>query len=348
MSVSYAFGKAERRQAAGFLLPRLLAILAVATALLYLVAVTPGVPYHVRELFGNQPTPFQALLFAVMVLLALGPPALFGLQLIRQPAPWAWVFPLAILIHAVLVFLVFRFATPIGSVHDLVGLPSWPLPAELERLIRFVALFLVVSVCIAGGTALLYAITRSFQPLRFLWWVLYALVFLVFAYWVVVMRSATDNVTILLRGDASPLSWLAVAVWMVLLAFGASLLAERLSGVFTGTVAALFGLVLLAPLSYGALWLATEPRVLGPQTGLSALEFLLSGSRSDYGLRDAEVFGRYLVTYAALMLLLTFAQYPVWVSYATRRFARNPMVQTGGGDPDVPDTAPDPQDNQQG
>ncbi len=328
MSVNSAFGETERRQAIAFLLLRLALILAVATLLLYLVAVTPGVPYHVRELFGSRPTPLQALLFAVMVLLALGPPALLGLQLIRRPAPWAWLFPIAMLAHAVLIFLVFRYATPIASVHDLVGMPQWPMPAELERLIRFVALFLVVSVSVAGGTALLFDITRSFQPLRVLWWVLYAAVFLALGYWIVVMLAATDNVAVLLRGRASPVSWLALALWVLLLAFAASLLAQRLAGVFTGTLAAVFGVALLAPLSYAVLLLATEPRVLGPQSGLSALEFLLSGSRYEYGFRGSQLFGRYLLNYLVAMLLLTFAQYPVWVGYSTRRFARNPLAQT--------------------
>jgi hypothetical protein len=231
-----------------------------------------------------------------------------------------------------LVFLVFRYATPIASVQDLVGLPRWAIPAELERLLRFIALFVLVSVSVAGGTALLYAITRSFQPLRFLLWLAYAVVFLLLGYWVVVTLAATDNVIILLRGDASLLSWLALSLWMLLLAFGASLLAERLAGVFTGTVAALFGLVLLAPLSYGALWLATEPRVLGPESDLSALEFLLTGSRSEYMLRGGELFGRYLLTYLGMTLLLTFAQYPVWVAYSTRRFARNPLARPDGED----------------
>jgi hypothetical protein len=331
MSVTYAFGETERRQAIAFLLLRISAIVVVATALLYLVAVTPGVPYHVQELFGSRPTPLQALLFAVMVLLALGPPALLGLQLVRQPAPWAWLFPLAILAHGVLIFLVFRFATPIASVQDLVGPLRWPIPAELERLVRFVALFLVVSVPVAGATALLFAITRSFQPLRFLWWVLYGAVFLGLGYWIVVVLATTDNVTVLLRGGANPFSWLALALWVLLLAFAASLLAQRLAGVFTGTLAALFGIVLVAPLSYVTLLLATEPRVLGPQSGLSAMEFLLSGSRSDYFLQDSQLIGRYLVTYCAAMLLLTFAQYPVWVAYSTRRFARNPLAQTAPG-----------------
>lgn len=337
MNYLQAFGKAERRQALAFLGVRVLAIVLLAAALLYAVAVTPGVPYHVRELFGTSPTPGQALLFSVMVLLALGPPALFGLQLIRQPNVWAWLFPFAMLAHAVLIFLIFRFATPIASVHDLVGLPIWPLPAELERLVRFTALFLVFSMSIAGGTAMLYAITRSYEPLRFLWWVLYAVLSLAFGYWIVIALAATDNVTLLLRGEANPLSWLAISLWMLLMAFGASLLAERLSGVFAGTAAAVFAQVLLLLVTYGAVFLATEPAVASARSNLSALEFLLSGSRTEYVQGGLALFGRYTLAYIAVMLLLTFAQYPVWAAYATRRFARRPAAAPLGT---VPDDAP--------
>jgi hypothetical protein len=319
---SQDFGQAERRRAALFLGVRVLAILLVAAALLYLIAVVPGVPYHIRELFGRNPTPLQALLFALMVLLALGPPALLGLQLIRAPRPWAWLFPIGILAHAVLIFLIFRFATPIESMHDLVGLPVWPLPAELERLIRFTGVFVVLSMSVAGGTAMLFAITRSFEPVRFLWWLGYAVIFFALGYWIVVGLAATDNVTLLLRGDASPLAWLSLWLWLVLIAFGASLLAERLAGVFPGTLAALFALVLLLPLSYAVLFVAAEPRVLGPDSELSALGFLLSGDRADYVVGGRELFGRYSLAYLAVVVLLTFAQYPVWVAYSTRRFAR--------------------------
>lgn len=318
------FGEAEWRQAARFLGGRVLAIVLIAAALLYLIAVLPGVPYHVRELFGQSPTPWQALLFAVMVLLALGPPALFGLQLVRAPQPWAWLFPVAVLLHTLLIFLIFRFATPIGSVHDLVGFPVWTVPAEMERLIRFAGIFVLLSVSIAGGTAMLYAITRSFEPLRFLWWVLYAVLFFAFSYWVVILLAATDNITLLLRGDAAPLSWLSLWLWLLLIAFGASLMAERAAGVFTSTAPALFAVVLLLPLSYGALFMAAEPQVLGPESDLSALEFLLSGTRTDYMFGDVELFARYALAYVAVTLLLTFAQYPVWVGYSTRRFARKP------------------------
>jgi hypothetical protein len=322
-----SFGREERVAAASYWLAHFAGVVVAATAVLYLVAVAPGVPYHVQDLFGSSPNLPQALLFALMVLLALGPPALLGLQLVRTPALWVWVFPIAMLLHAAAVFLVFRFATPIESVHDLVGLPVWGIPAEFERLVRFVGVFLMVSVPISGGTALLYAINRSFQPLRFLWWLGYAVLLLGVSYGVVIGSAATDNVTLLLRGDAHPLAWIALSVWMLMMAFGASVLAERLSGVLGGTITVLFALLLLLPLSFAVLFLAMEPRVLGSGSNLSALGFLLSVDRADYLPDDLSLFWRYAVAYVGIIMLLGFAQYPVWIAYATRRFARHPLDQ---------------------
>ena len=125
MSIYRSYYRNGLKQAATFWLLRVLVILVLVTAMLYLIAVVPGAPYHVRELFGRGPSVPQALLFALVVMFALGPPAMLGLQLVRLPCRYVWLFPLGILIHAVIVFLGFRFATPIESVHGLLGELVW-------------------------------------------------------------------------------------------------------------------------------------------------------------------------------------------------------------------------------
>ena len=320
MAINQVHDGGGLKQAATFWLQRLVVILVLVTATLYLIAVVPGAPYHVRELFGPSPTIPQALLFALIVLFALGPPAMLGLQLIRLPARYAWLFPAGILVHAVIVFLGFRFATPIDSVRDLLGDPIWGIGDELERLIRFSGLFLAVSLPISGGTALLYGITRAYAPRRVLWWLLFQLLFLGVSYAIVIGNAATDNITVLLRSAAGPLAWIGFAVWLLCLAFAASLLAERFAHVFRGTMATVFAIVLFLPLSYGVLFLALEQNVAGPKSGLSALDFLLSPTRTDYGFSDVGLFFRYTGVYLVTVLLLACAQYPAWLAYSTRRF----------------------------
>jgi len=327
MSIHRSYNKDGFKQAVAFWSVRVLVILAVASVLLYVLGAAPGVPYHVRELFGSGPTPLKALLFALVVLFALGPPAVLGMQLIRLPVKLVWLFPVGMLVHGVVVFLGFRFATPIESVHAMVGMPIWGIGEELERLIRFVALFLPISLPIAGGTAMLYAATRSHAPRRWLWWLLFAAILLTAAYVIVVAFPATDNVTLLLRRQATPLSWITFCLWLLVLSFAASLAAQRLSGVFKGTAAASFAVLLFLPVTYAILFVALERNVGGPTSQLSALEFLLSDSRERYFFSSAELFGRYAMAYAVGLLLLVFAQYPVWLAYATRRFAEaNPVA----------------------
>jgi hypothetical protein len=321
MSIHRSFGPDGWRRAVRLLLPRLALVLVLATLVLYALAIAPGVPYHVRDLFGPSPSLPQALLFALVVLFALGPPSYLGLQLIRLPAGYAWLFPLGILVHAVIVFLGFRFATPIASVHDLLGEPLWDIGDELERMIRFIGLFIAISVPIAGGTALLYAATRSYAPRRFLWWLLFALLLLGLSDWVVVGLAATDNVTALLRNGAAGIAWLGFSLWLMLLSFVASLVAERLAGVFNGTLATLFAVLLFLPLTFGVLFLATDQSVGGPASDLTAMEFLLSADRGSYFLTSGQLFLRYAAAYAVTIVLLAFSQYLLWLGYSTRRFS---------------------------
>ena len=321
MSIHRSFDREGLRQAGRLFLPRLLAVVVLTTLLLYALALAPGVPYHVRALFGASPSLLQALLFALVVLFALGPPSFLGLQLIRLPAPYVWLFPVGILVHAVVVFLGFRYVTPIASAHDLLGEPVWATPAELERMIRFVGLFVAVSVPIAGGTALLYALTRSYAPQRFLWWVAFAVLLLGLSDWIVIGKAATDNVTLLVRDAVPGLGWLGISLWLMLLSFVASLLAERLAGVFKGNLATFFAVLLFLPLSFAALFLATDQTIGGPASDLSAMAFLLSPEQGRYFITPLGLFLRYTAAYAVAVVLLACSQYLLWVGYSTRRFS---------------------------
>lgn len=320
MALRRVFSPEGRRDALRFLLPRLSLVLLVTTLVIYGVAMLPGVPYHVQALFGPRPSLSQTGLFAVIVLFALTPPAYFGLQLVRGVSRMAWLFPVAILLHAVIVFLAFRYATPIASVHDLLGFPLWGIGDELERAIRFVALFISVSVPFAGGSAVLYALTGSYAPRRLLWWLLFAAVLLGLAYQVIVVHAATTNVTALLPADLTLFGALGVALWLALLAFVGSVLAARLAGVLAGTFAAGLTVAVMLPLSYALISVATGQHVGGPGSSLSALAFLLSAESGQYQFTTTGLFMHYAAAYGVVVVLLTCSQYPLWVSYATRRF----------------------------
>ncbi len=332
MSVVHSFGQDGLQRAGRFWLPRVGVVFLVLTLIMFGVAVVPGVPYNVQELFGSGTSLLQSALFALVALLALAPPAFVGLQIMRLPLRWVWLFPVGIIIHGVIVFLGYRFATPIGSLHDMVGLPSGEAPVEVERWLRFMGLFAMVSVPVAGGVGLLFAVTRSPVPMRFLSWVVFAILTLLVSWWIVVVNSATDNLTTLLRDGGGVLSLLLLGFWMFVLSFAAALLAQRLAQVMTGTVSTLFGILLCLPLSYWALMLALTPHTAGEDQGLSAMAFLLSPSRREYPTGDI-VMWRYAATYFVAIVVLALCQYPVWLGYAARRFAVPRPVVALAADP---------------
>lgn len=324
MTILRVFGPQGRREAAQFLLPRMVLVAVFTTLLIYTLALLPGVPYHVHGLFGPSPSLPQAALFAVIVLFALAPPAYLGLELIRLPATAVLLFPVGILIHAVLVFLGFRFATPIASVQDLLGVPVWGIGDEWERMVRFVALFVGISVPFAGGSALLYALTRSYAPRRLLWWLLFAGLLLGASYQIVVIHAATDNVSALLA-EGSPITGMAgLALWLVMLSFVGAVLAARLADVLRNSAATAFAMTLALPLSYVLITVSTGQSLGGARSTLSATAFLLSADLGEYQFTSTGLFLRYAAAYAVVVLLLACSQYPLWIIYATRRFQARP------------------------
>lgn len=331
MSIRRSFDDVGLRAAAALLGSRLLLLLALTTLFMFALATLPGVPYQIRALFGPSPSWGQALLFSSLALFALTPPALFGLQLIRLPSNRAWLFPLGLILHGSLAFLGVRYATPIASVHALVGVPVWGVAEELERWWRFLALFLLLSVPLAGGTALLYGLTRSYAPRRLLWWLVFAIPLLTLSRQVVVGAGTGEGFPELLRGGGAPLPWAVLALWLATLSFTASLLAERAAGVLDRSLPAIFAVLLFLPLSYVLLIVVLSPSVGLPGSDLTALAFLLTPVQGRYGLAGVDLFLRYTASYFGAVLLLALAQYPLWLIYSTRRFAvRVPPVPPSG------------------
>jgi hypothetical protein len=72
------------------------------------------------------------------------------------------------------------------------------------------------------------------------------------------------------------LAWVGFALWLLSLAFAASVVAERAADLLKGIMATLFAVALFLPLSFGILFLSLEQHVGGPHSNLSALDFLFS------------------------------------------------------------------------
>jgi hypothetical protein len=311
---------------------RTVIILLLATALLYLIAILPSTPYHIRELFGSSPSLPQALLFALIVLFALGPPAVLGLQLVRLSRGFVWLFPS-------------RHPGPCGGRIPGISLrhanrqrsrPDWRaclgdsqrtgtsrslrraisdgVSADLRR--HRIAVRHHARPCPSAG-ALVVAVSTA-----------------------VSRRQLLDRRG--QRGHRQHHGALAFGRGSVGLDRICPLVAEfglcRIGGgrarrrPVEGHLATLFAVAIFLPLSFGILFSSLEQQIGGPQSTLSALDFLLSARRTDYGLGMRQLLLRYSLAYLATILLLACSQYPAWLAYSTRRFK---SISGASGEPAV-------------
>jgi glycopeptide antibiotics resistance protein len=296
--------------------------------LLTLAARSQLVPYNIRELLGGGDSFARSLGLVLALGLAFGPPAAFGIALLRRPLRDVWRFPLGIVLQSALVYLGLRIAVPLESIHDILGTPVLGWPPELERLARFGALFGVVSLLLAGGAVIFHALVRAPYPSVLLRWLVMAVLLLPLGHWVVVQAAATDNLVELLRGGGGWLASLSLGAWFVLLGLGGSILAARSAGAGQGWFGTLLGVLLLTPLGYGLVLLGTEPAIDKYGERFSALQFLLSPDRSDY-VSDEALALRYVLIYLALLGMVAFAQYPVWRWWAGGLTSHRPRMERG-------------------
>ena len=287
-------------------------MLQLVTCLLYVAAWSPEVPYNFRELFGERISFFIALALAMVISLGVGPPALFGILLMRLPARVVgWAFPLALIGHGVLSYIGLRLVVPLESIHDIVGNPVWGWHDEFERGLRFIALNGFISLFIAGGSAAVDAVALSYKPAVFLRWIAALIVLLPLCYLLIVTYAATDNLVELLSYGGNGFSMIMLGLWIWIIALGATLLSARMAGPLGSRTGILLLLLLMLPLGYGLLTVATNASIEKYGARFSALQFLLSPNRDRYA-DGSELMLRYMVAHAAAQLLLAVAQFPLW------------------------------------
>jgi len=283
---------------------------------LFALSLVPGLPYNVVELFSRWPRMLAAALLALAWVLVFVPPVLVGAWLIRRQVGVLYLL-LVQLVQGVVVYFGLRLAVPLESIHDLVGSPVLGWPAELERLVRFLALFCWYGV-MSTGAAAFWAGFRDyhFAPMRR--WVFVVLISVPVCYWGVVVQAATDNLTELLNTGPGGGYGLFLSAWMFLLAFSGSALSARMAGYMNRWGAVV--LLLLLSMGGGLLLaqLALEPQVRKYGRVFSALSFMLSQDREHYVVGQALV-ARYFIAHLGLVFLLAVAQLPAWWGLARQR-----------------------------
>ena len=293
-----------------------------------------ALPYNLRELMGGGFAWLGVASLLAAALWAFGVPMWLSGWLLAGGWRRTLLFPLLVVLHALLTYLLLRMVVPLESLHDIVGAPVLAWPPELERMLRFVALFGAVSLLL-GGAALAWRVMNRYHGARlFLRWLLIAILLLPLCHWVVVSEAATDNLTELMRAGGGALASLLLAGWWFLLGLAGSLLALAWAGVVGRRSAAVVFLLLSLPLGWLLLAGGTEATIHKYGKVFSAMQFLFSPDRDAY-VRSGVLMWRYAVAHWVLAVLIAMAQYPVLVWHGAFRVrsgvAKSALAPQHGG-----------------
>ena len=265
-------------------------------------ALSPFVPYNVRELFRPDAVWLSAPLLALACYWLAVWPVWLARRQVSGRARWAQL-PLGLLAYGGVSFLLLRAAVPAESLFDLVGSPVLSWPGSLEPGLRWVALAAVPG-------ALLYLAAQSVRRWRgrhlgaLHFWA--ALPALALAYWGVVAQAATDNLTELVN-TPQPLAFAALCVWLYGLFLAAALFASPVSARHRATRWA--ALIVSLPLAAVCLYLGLAGEIDKYGQQFSALQFLLSADRQHYAALPV-IWLRYSMLHVLVIAALASLQWP--------------------------------------
>ncbi len=282
----------------------LVAAVAIATNL-------SGMHYDVRKLVS--PGIGGAMAVAGLALaaywIAVGPLAILP-QAGQAPGRLFFAFPLALLGHALVTWCLFRVSTPNPVFLKIVGAPVLDWPWEFEALLRYLALHVSLLTQMLGAVLLVRAVNEPKALVGFIYWLLISLVLAWPLYLVILEWAATDNLTELIRDNASFAASSSLAAAMLLAFVTAGSLGAMLGD--GRRKRWLFGLGALAALGATVLfgW-ALEPTLVKYGKVFSAAQFLLSEDREHYAQGNALLI-RYVFAFAGFTIALALLQVPYW------------------------------------
>ncbi|MFN9746494.1 MAG: VanZ family protein [Betaproteobacteria bacterium] len=315
-----------------------LAVVAALALLLWLLARLPGVPYNVGKLMpASGAGAVSALGVAAALAWMLALPAWL---LPAQRRRWRLAYPLLLLGHGLLAFVVLHLSSPPQMMHKMVGTPvlGWGEASVLEDAGRYVALHAAFMLPLLGAMALVRLVTAPHTLADLLWWAAWALLLFVPVHGVVVTGAGTDNLVELMRGGGSVGASLALAAgWGALATAGTALAALLAAGAAPAAGprpwrrGPLLVLGVLAGRAAPALLAAgLEPSQFKYGQLFSAAQFLLSAGRDAYA-QGPELVLRAAVALAGAVALVALLQWPGWRALARAGHTRPARALQGLG-----------------
>ncbi len=284
-----------------------------------LIVKLPQVPYNVIELFTGHNIFLSALLFAAILIGTFGIPVYLGYESIRNRTLFLASYPLWILLHAFVIWILLNYTVPTESIHDIVGSPilEWSVPVETP--LRFIALFCIPSMILVGITvfSLELSVFRYRNPRGIQTWISWFFVLLPVTYYFVVIRAATDNLVELMADQGGFFAFLSLIGWIFISFVPGSYLGGVLAGVFGGWKRVTIFVVAGVALGFLLLYFGLEQQVHKYDQDFSALQFLLSANRKSL-VSGTSLVARYVIMEAALIIVVCITQYPFWKLIANR------------------------------
>lgn len=271
----------------------------------------PGVPYNLRELLAPGFSGVFSALGLAMVAYSMANGSFLLFE--SRQRQWLFVFPVGIVAHGLLVWLLLRVAVPIESLYDIVGSPVLGWPWEWEMLGRYIALHMGVMLQLLGAALFVRVILIPAKVTDFVYWALVSFLIAWPLHLVVVTWAATDNLTELMAGEGSFLASSALASALFLTCLTASAVSAAFCAPKRGGV--LFGFAFAAALGAALLfWLGTEHVIVKYDRVFSAFQFLLSTDREHYA-QGYLLWLRYGLAFAVVCGVLAANQWLCWRWY---------------------------------
>jgi len=268
-----------------------------------------SVPYNLRELLNPSFPILGVFVMSICVFWTVGFPVEISYWLSKKKSNVQF-YPLAILFHSIVAWVMVYFFAPLESIYDIVGSPILGLPWQWEITGRFIALFSSVSLTLTGVTFFVIVSVYKGSPSRgFASLIITSLSMYPILYWIVVTEAATDNLTELMAGGGTLTSALLLLGFLAMLIVSGSWLATRIHlGINYHNLVGIMLVILLYPIAYLFISYGTEDIIVKYDKVFSALQFLLSTERSNY-LQGWDLLKRYLILHSSIIITVMLVQY---------------------------------------
>lgn len=287
----------------------MVAIFMIVMLAIWFITQSSYAPYNVRKLLATPHSYLSLVMLTGFICWTIGFPAWMALRgRLRARSS----FLPAIVCHAVVAWILIRYAVPLEMIEKVAASPILGWPWEWELIGRFSALFVVTSIALTLAATARLALLRVVPGTRFWHWLLGAILVFPISYWIIISNAATDNLTELLANRGSIGESFLILSFMLILCFTGSALAafSRQSQRPTGSGIWLAAVLILSfPFAYGAIFLATEQYIMKYGKVFSALQFLLSSDRDHYA-TTSELAVRYALFHCVVVAVIAIVQRP--------------------------------------